>query len=90
MSEMDVYITRYVLTAGISRAKAEASGVSVDTIIVRYKGRMGFDMYHRGDWCQSWEGALKRAEEMRRKKLASLEKSIEKVKAIEFREPKHD
>ncbi len=82
-----VWITKYALTTGIEKCKAEIcldisdNMIRTDqdrskNIIVRY--------FHKNEWHTSEKAAKKQAEEMRVKKLKSLEKQIKKIKALIF------
>ena len=73
-----VWITKYALTTGIMETQA----VINDTIAVYYVDGVRNSVYKH--WVTSEEKAKERAEEMRFKKLKSLEKQIKKIKALIF------
>lgn len=76
------YITKYALTFGIYSTKGEISG---DMFIQKARESGEFDQYFHGkDWHLSKEEALAQAEEMRVKKLKSLEKQIKKISLLIF------
>lgn len=81
---MKVYITKYVLTAGEIYEKevqeCEISGMVrvLDTIPPEYYQGEG------RDWHRTCEAAVRRAEEMRNKKLDSLRKQIKKLWNLSF------
>lgn len=80
---MKVWITKYALTDGI----IEATGYKFEE--TRY------EVYNeKGEYCGSFrpgkylfmdkQSAVKKAEEMRQKKIASLKKQIEKLERMRF------
>ena len=75
---MKVYITKYALTRGI----LETDGATVEGIPSMAETNFGY--FHGDDWHETKEEAIKRAEEMRTKKIASLRKQIEKLEALKF------
>lgn len=87
-TKIKVWITKYALTAGIRLVDAELSSSSPN--MVSY-GNVGYgSQYAHGegkDWHLTPESALKRAEEMRKKKLASMRKSMAKLEALTFAAP---
>lgn len=78
-----IYVTKYALSSGIFSAEAQ---VSTDGKRASYKQEGGYfdECAHGQDFHLTEELALKRAEEMRIKKLKSLDKQIKKVSAIKF------
>lgn len=83
--DIDVYITKYALTTGISHVLAR---VVKDTNGQMIEVKMGLHIvYFHGegkDWHRTEEGAVKRAEELRVKKIASLKKQIKKLESLKF------
>jgi len=77
-----VWISKYALTKGVFAITAEDC---FDT-----SGKMVRDMnnnylyYHGKDWHKTRKAAVKRAKEMKAKKIASLKKSIERIRKLEF------
>lgn len=84
---MKVYITKYALTAGIQIKNAEKSSTSDGMVGVKHGGYTAYFHGEGRDWHRTAESALKRAEEMRRKKIASLNKSLAKIEAMKFTVP---
>lgn len=79
---MKVWITKYALTKGILEMKCVQSG---DTS-VREAGDP-FPTYYHGEgneWHRTKESAIKKAEEMRQKKIDSLKKQIKKLEEMRF------
>ena len=78
------WVTRYALTEGIWIGEAESSK--------EYPGMIGFYrdnpvslLYlHGNDWHRTEESAIKRAEEMRARKIESLRKKIAKLESMTF------
>ena len=80
---IEAYITKYALTTGIFKVTGEVSRCTPRIITVQREGT--FDMYyHDEDWHRTLDGAIKRAEEMREKKMVSLKKNIKKLESLDF------
>lgn len=79
---MKVWITKYALTSGILEREAEVCTDS--TISVKGTGYCTV-CFHGNEWHKSRESAIAKAEEMRKKKIASLKKQIEKLEKMEFK-----
>lgn len=77
--KFDVWITKYALTNGILHKQAVPCG-NPNMI------QVGNTYFHGegNDWHRTLEGAQRKAETMRVRKIASLEKSIEKFKKLNF------
>lgn len=76
-----VWITKYALTTkGVFSTKV---GNCFDTTMVQDVDNT-HDYYHGKDWHRTREGAVERAKEMKAKKIASLKKSIERIKKLKF------
>lgn len=77
---MKAWVTKYALTKGILEKEVLVCGkghVKED--------RDGFPIYYHGlEWQSTRESAIKRAEEMRKKKIASLKKKIENLEKMKF------
>ncbi|VVA47960.1 hypothetical protein SERVES_01681 [Serratia ficaria] len=84
-----IFVTKYALSTGIFSAEAERRDGS-DMAIIRVDRSSGyFDMYlHKGDFHLDEESALRKAQEMRQKKIASLHKQLAKLEKLKF-EVKH-
>ena len=80
-----VYITKYALTKGILEYQEALWSNSTPNLIEI--PTLGFSGYFYGEgkeWHKSKEAALTRAEEMRKRKIESYQKSIEKLKTLTF------
>lgn len=78
---MKIYCTRYLFTDGITEREAEISG---NMAIVK---ELDYQIYLHGEgneWHKDKQSATKRAEEMRIKKLQSLDRQIKKISAMVF------
>lgn len=81
---MKVYITKYALTTGIlTEDDGEVSEESPGMVSCKSLGV--FAIFHGKDWHATPEAALVRAEEMRGKKIKSLEKQIAKLRVMKFK-----
>lgn len=79
-----VYITKYALTGGIFAVEAN---IDRDMISYRRDGAHFTDYAHAGEWHRTFEEAATKAEDMRKRKIASLQKSIAKMEKLTFGEP---
>ena len=83
--EMEIYVTKYALTTGIIKHDAE---VTNDMAVVHEPNSFGMYFHGEGkDWHKTKESALERAEEMRIRKLQSLDKQTKKISAMIFEAP---
>lgn len=86
---MKVWITKYALTDGISEGEIIA-GHKIRENPIEYKSRYfcrskdGDQYLDRDDFCFTYELAVQKAEEMHKKKIASLKKQIEKLEEMRF------
>lgn len=82
---MKVWITKYALTQGIFEIEAErCTNVSDDMIEQK---NIQWQTYYYGEgneWHLTKEGAIKRAKEMREKKIKSLKKQLNKIEKLDF------
>ena len=78
---MKVWITKYALTDGI----VEKEVYSKDSLYIIFTdGSYDFVKNEGKHWHINKDSAIKRAEEMRQKKIASLKKQIEKLEEMRF------
>lgn len=75
---MKAYVTKYALSNGIE----EVNGEIYDDIYFKVEGF--YILFKEGEWFETKEDAIKKAEEMRIKKIKSLEKQIERLKNKKF------
>lgn len=84
MITVKFYVTKYALTTGI----IEVEGRKCDSDMIEYTPKgSSYRLYaHKEgrDWHRTREAAVQRAETMRRAKLASIEKQVKRLKAINF------
>ncbi len=73
------WITKYLFTQGIFSTTVEGC----DDKMVKEAGS-SLCYYHKDEWHRTREEAVRHAEKMRKKKIASLKKSIEKIKKLDF------
>ena len=80
-----VWITKYALTSGIVECDAETclstcpDGKMIQRLDTTYR-----EMYHKPNWHETKEAAIAKAEDMRKKKIASLKKAIAAMEALKF------
>lgn len=80
---MKVWITKYALTSGIIETEAEECG---DDMVRVHNNTFCDSYYHKEgrEWHRTKESAVAKAEEMRKKKIASLQKQIKKLENTNF------
>lgn len=81
---MKIWNTKYCLTDGVTEHEA---GLCESDNMVVIKTDKSFPVYLHGEgreWHRSLESAITRANEIKIKKLKSLDKQIKKISAIEF------
>ena len=79
---MKVWIVKYALTKGLFEIEGKEFGV--DGIS---QESTNWPTHYHGEgieWCRTKEEAVQVAEKMRQKKIASLERQIEKLKKMKF------
>lgn len=79
---MKVWITKYALTDGIIEADAESCGTNIASVSWD-NGTRCTNLYWKECYL-SKEYAIKKAEEMRQKKIESLKKQIKKLEKMRF------
>ena len=82
---MRVWITTYALTTGIFVAEVEPARWG-DPRAIHRRASPGVlsAYYHKPNWHETREEAIRRAEEMRERKLASLRRAMAKLEALDF------
>lgn len=80
---MKVWITKYALTVGITEAEATPS---LAQGWISYRDSTGPALQFAGgkDWHPTEYAARARAEEMRQKRIASLQKQIKKLEGMQI------
>lgn len=77
---MKVWITKYALTKGIIEKEVRDCGDGM----VEDKSTHFPTYYHNGEWYSDKNYAIFRAQEMRKKKISSLKKQIDKLEDMKF------
>lgn len=78
-----IFITKYALTKGIIEKEAEINSYRDRSKYAYVRGEFnGYNMTK--DAFFSYDNAIRNAEEMRQKRIKSLEKQIEKLKKLKF------
>lgn len=83
---MKVWITKHALTTGIEVLELSAKFRN-GSISARVPGENKTRYVCHKDWCDTWEAAKKKAEDMQTKKLLSLRLTTRRVFNIEFENP---
>ena len=82
---MKIWITKYALTTGIQEVDdAEISSASPSMISVPSLGVFATFHGEGREWHRTEDAAVERADLMRYKKIAALDKQIKKLEAIRF------
>ena len=77
------WVTKYALTTGVFVVDAEVCADVSDTMIAFRRHGSSWDEYAHGkDWHRTREDAMVRVEEMRAKKIKSLEQQLATLKAL--------
>ena len=81
---MKVWITKYAPPGGIIESDAE---VCIDTDVTSNMISCDRGYFHGEgrEWHRTKESAIDKAEEMRKKKIETLKKQIEKLEKMEFK-----
>ena len=79
---MKVWITKYALTDGIIEVDSEQDRLTYGLVVT--EGAFKNEWFNRRDCFTSRTSAIKKAEEMRQKKIASLKNQIEKLEKMRF------
>ena len=79
---MKVWISKYALTTGLYEAEVDPSNTCSGSVYD--KKTTAFYHGEGREWHRTKEDAIKRAEEMRIKKIASLTKQIQKLENMKF------
>jgi hypothetical protein len=82
---MKVWITKYALTKGIFEIEARIVEDFKGMAVYKLEGSCMHEYAHAGEWYKSYEEALEKAEDMRNKKIISLQKQIIKLNDINFK-----
>lgn len=77
---MKAWITKFALTKGIIEKEVENCGEGM----VKESENHFPTYYHGTDWHTDKQCAIAKAEEMRKEKIASLKKQIEKLEKMKF------
>lgn len=80
---MKVFITKYALKRGIYEIDAKLDEDNVDYVYDTNKSNTIY-IYSKPNWHETKEEAIERAEQMKLKKIKSLERQIEKLKNINW------
>ncbi len=84
---MKVWITKYALTNGLEEIDSEKmSSFSIDGTYLSFCRTGGSipEVYPKNNWHYDKKYAVAKAEEMRKKKIASLKNQIEKLEKMKF------
>lgn len=85
---MKVYITKYALTKGIQEREVNAQVSISNPKALQIKNGFGlwFNSYYKPHWHLTRAEAQAQAEKMRLAKIKSLEKQLDKLRRLSFKE----
>lgn len=83
---MIVWITKYALTQGILEMDVRQADTEIVVISAGFRDGCFWaaQYFHRGEWFKTKEDAIVKAEDMRQRKLRSLQKQITKLQKMQF------
>lgn len=81
---MRIYNTKYALTDGIKEIEVNKENIEDDGYVFVNKDGLSYFL-RKNEWAKTKEEALKAAEEMRNKKISSLQKKIKKLEKMEIK-----
>lgn len=79
---MKVWITKYALTDGIIEAEGEPYGP--EWVFAFLDDKSGYNDFGWGEWFDTKERAIAKAEEMRQKRIESLKRQIKELEEMRF------
>lgn len=77
------YISKYALTWGVFEKEVEDC-FHISPHMVVSVGDRHSSVYYKGDWHRTREEAIAKADEMRLKKIASVQASLKKLENLKF------
>lgn len=80
---MKVWVTKYALTSGITEHEVEINH-NISSDMVTDKSGSYPCSFHGKEWWRTKSNAVDYANDMRKKKIASLKKQIKRLEALEF------
>ncbi len=84
--KVKVWLTKYALTRGIETQTVRI-GKSDLAVKIRNKGGWSSSYVYKPHWHASHAEAVARAAMMRTAKIASLQRSLQRMEALDFSEP---
>ena len=78
---MKIFVTKYVLTQGIW--EREATGTPGQMMTVLNPGNLDY-YFHKGEYALTKEDAIRQANDMRKKKIRSLQGQIIRLNSLNF------
>ena len=81
---MKIWNTKYALSSGITTHEVEEPNPTTPNLVVVEEANR-FTLYLHGegrDWHRTKESAVAKADDMRKRKIASLKKQIEKLEKL--------
>lgn len=79
---MKVWITKYALTDGIIEAEGEPYGL--EWVSASWDNGCRCNDFEQGEWFDTKERAIKKAEEMRQEKIEDLKNQIKELDEMRF------
>lgn len=82
--KITVWVTKYALSSGITKETGEVCG-DISSDMIAYGANNAQCFAHGNDWHRTPEAAIAQAEKMRKAKIISLKKSIDKLERMTFK-----
>lgn len=82
---IEAWITKYALTQGIKKLPVKRSEKFPDVVTHKPENRFT-EYFHKGQWHLDYEAAVAKAEDARKRRIASLKKQIKRLEALRFDE----
>lgn len=80
--QFDAWVTKYALSTGIEAVQAKIINRDRNLIVYMEKGKPLSQYAGENEWFRTPEEALRRADEMRTKRIAALKKQIAKLEKM--------
>lgn len=83
--KFNAWITKFALTTGIEQGVVEECFETSPTMVVKRIEGSPSTYFHNREWHRTKSAAIERAEEMREKRILSLNKQLTKLAGLNFR-----
>ena len=82
---MTIFVTKWVLTRGMQTRELGHDALDGTAVVYPDLHKPNIvEYYHKGEWHRTLEDAIIHAQVMQKRRIASLEKSLVRVRALTF------